>query len=54
MAEEGNHQTEYHLQEVLRHLHKVQNGSLSRTNAVAIEKAADTVARVLREHKLDE
>lgn len=54
MTEEENHQTEYHLQEALRHLSEVQNGSLRRSNAVAIEEVANIVSRVLREYNQDE
>lgn len=54
MSDEEPDLTEHHLREALRHLEEAESESLDRTNLTAIEQVADTVARVLREHKLDE
>lgn len=53
MTDEAHNQTADDLREALRHLGEAQNGDLRRTHEVAIEQAARTIARVLREHEED-
>jgi hypothetical protein len=53
MNEDAADEPRAHLRQALDHLREAMDDDLRRTHEVALEQAAETIARVLREHEQD-